>query len=93
MQNIANQLPYAFVDAKKVTKSHIAVANVPLKIDIPTYIVINESETRQKCGRPVISKDKNPQKRNQANISMKDVDVLEEIQNLTYIVEISKKIK
>ena len=64
MQNIANQLPDAFIDAKKVTKSHIPVANVPSKIDIPTQqVVTNESRTRQKHGRPDGSKDKNPQKR------------------------------
>ena len=64
LQNIANQLPDAFIDAKKVTKSHIPVANVPSKIDIPTQqVVTNESGTRQKRGRPVGSKDKNPRKR------------------------------
>ena len=44
--------------SKKVTKPHIVVANVPLKIDIPTqYVVINEFGTRQKRSRPVGSKD------------------------------------
>ena len=47
LQNIANQLPDAFVDAKKVTKSYIAATNVPLKINIHTqHVVFNESETR-----------------------------------------------
>ena len=36
LQNILNQLQDAFVDAKKVTKLHIAAANVPSRIDIPT---------------------------------------------------------
>ena len=27
LQNLANQLPYAFIDTKKVTKSHILAAN------------------------------------------------------------------
>ena len=31
LQNLANQLPDAFVDTKKVTKSHIPAANVPAK--------------------------------------------------------------
>ena len=39
MQNIVNQLLDAFVDAKKVTKSHVAAANVPSKIDIATQYV------------------------------------------------------
>ena len=34
LQNIANQLPDAFVDTKKVTKSHIPAANVPARVDI-----------------------------------------------------------
>ena len=43
-----------FVDAKKVTKSHITVANVSSKINIPTqYVVINESETCKKRGRSI----------------------------------------
>ena len=40
LQNIANQLPNAFVDTKKVAKSHITIANVPSKIDIPTQHVV-----------------------------------------------------
>ena len=35
-QNVANQLAYAFTNAKKVTKSYITPTNVPSKIDIPT---------------------------------------------------------
>ena len=47
LKNIANQLPDAFVDAKKVTKLHISTANVPSKIDIPTqHVIINKSGTR-----------------------------------------------
>ena len=73
LQNIANQLLDAFVDAKKVTKSHIPIANVPSKIDIPTQqVVTNESGTQQKCGRSVGSKDKNTRKR-KINNSKKDL--------------------
>ena len=76
MQNIANQLPYAFVDAKKATKSY-SNYKCPSKIDIPTQqVVINESGTRQKCGRLIGSKDKNPRK-NRINNSIKNMDVLE----------------
>ena len=34
LQNLANQLPDAFIDIKKVTKSHIVVANTPARIDV-----------------------------------------------------------
>ena len=61
LENIAKQLLDAFIDAKEVTKSNIVAVNVPSKIDIsPQHVVINESETHQKHGRPVSSKDKNP---------------------------------
>ena len=80
LQNITNQLPDACVNAMKVTKSHIAVANVPSKIDIPTQqVVINEFRTRQKRDRPIGSKDKNPQKKIKSINLIKDVDILEEI--------------
>ena len=32
LQNLANQLPDAFIDTKKVTKSHIPAANTPVRI-------------------------------------------------------------
>ena len=35
LQNIANQLPDAFIDTKKVTKSYILAANTPARIDVP----------------------------------------------------------
>ncbi|KAK1427731.1 hypothetical protein QVD17_16425 [Tagetes erecta] len=35
LQDIANQLPDAFTDTKRVTKSHIPVVNAPARIDIP----------------------------------------------------------
>ena len=34
LQNLANQLPDAFIDTKKVTKSHISVANTLVRIDV-----------------------------------------------------------
>ena len=61
-------MPDAFTDTKKVTKSHIPVANAPSRIDIPagqsTENVAKESIPRQKRGRPVGAKDKAPRKRN-----------------------------
>ena len=32
MQNLDNQLPDAFTDLKRVTKSHIPAANAPMKL-------------------------------------------------------------
>ena len=67
LQAIANQLPDAFTDTKKVTKSYIPAANAPARIEISKIKSENkdthESKTRQKRGRPVGSKDKNPRKR------------------------------
>ncbi|KAL0540982.1 hypothetical protein IC582_021009 [Cucumis melo] len=69
LQSVANQMPDAFTDTKKVTKSYIPTANAPSKIEIPTQQVdtINESTLRQKLGRPMGSKDKNPRKRKVTN--------------------------
>ena len=35
LKNLANQLPDAFIDTKKVAKSHIPTANTPARIDVP----------------------------------------------------------
>ena len=65
---MANQLPNAFTDAKKVTKSHVPAANAPIKIDVPVgQSIANESKARLKRGRPIGSRDKNPRKRKGAN--------------------------
>ncbi|XP_034203609.1 uncharacterized protein LOC117618094 [Prunus dulcis] len=48
LQQIANQMPKAFTDIGKVTKSHIPEANTPARIDIPirlTNVAANESST------------------------------------------------
>ena len=63
LQNLANQLPYAFFDTKKVTKSHILTANVPTRVDITEGHKAYESKTRSKRGRPIGSKDITPRKR------------------------------
>jgi hypothetical protein len=62
LQRLANQLPDAFTDSKKVTKSHVPAANAPIKVDVPVGQT-NEIITRMKRGRPIGSKDKNPRKR------------------------------
>jgi len=67
LQGIANQLPDAFTDTKRVTKSYIPAANAPAQIDVPKGQVENkvthEVTTRLTRGRPFSSKDKNPRKR------------------------------
>ncbi|KAK4708501.1 hypothetical protein R3W88_029426 [Solanum pinnatisectum] len=69
LQNIANQLPDAFTNLSRVTKSHISAANAPVRVDIliEQTINANESRPRLKRGRPIGSKDKNPRKRKGEN--------------------------
>ena len=61
LQNIAKQLPNAFTDPKRVTKSHVPAVNAQCRIDIPEGNNINSSESkaRLKRGRLAGSKDKN----------------------------------
>ena len=63
LQNLANQLPDAFVDTKKVTKSRIPAANVPAWVDITEGQKTFEYKTRSKRGRPIGSKDITSRKR------------------------------
>ena len=65
LQSIANKLPDAFTDPKKVTKSHIPAENAPIRIDVQAekFVKASDTEPRLKRGRPVGSKDKNPRKR------------------------------
>ena len=60
MQSLAHQLPDAFIDTKKVTKSHILATNTLVQIDVPIGQLTNESKIHLKCGRPVGSKDVTP---------------------------------
>jgi hypothetical protein len=63
LQRITNELPNAFTDIKRVTKSHIPALNVPARIDItPAEVTI-----QRKRGRPIDSKDKNPRNRKEQN--------------------------
>ena len=63
LQTHANQLPNSFIDTKKVTKSHISVANAPTQIDVLEGQLANESQIRLKCGKPISSTDLTPWKR------------------------------
>ncbi|XP_076925963.1 uncharacterized protein LOC143588946 [Bidens hawaiensis] len=63
LQRIENELPDAFTDTNRVTKSHIPASNAPARIEvIPEAIAI-----QRKRGRPIGSKDKNPRKRKEQN--------------------------
>ena len=62
LQNLANQLPYAFIDTKKVAKSHILAAKTPARMDVPKGQLVNESQIRLKSGRPIDSKYITPRK-------------------------------
>ncbi|XP_070028629.1 uncharacterized protein [Nicotiana sylvestris] len=71
LQNIANQISNAFTNLKRITKSHIPVKNVPIRIDVPvgpsTSMKASEPKAHLKCGRPLGSKDRNPRKRKSTN--------------------------
>ena len=60
LQNLANQLSDAFIDTKKVTKSHIPTAKTLARIDVPVGQLTNESKIRLNHGRLVGSKDVTP---------------------------------
>jgi hypothetical protein len=63
LQIFTNQLPDAFNDSKKVTKTNVPAANAPIKVDVPVGQT-NEIIARMKRGRLVGSKEKkNPRKR------------------------------
>ena len=63
LQNLANQLPDAFTDTKKVTKSHVPAANTPARINVHEGQLANESQKRLKRERPFGSKYTTPRKR------------------------------
>ncbi|KAL0286720.1 UNVERIFIED_CONTAM: hypothetical protein Sangu_2723900 [Sesamum angustifolium] len=74
LQNVANRLPDAFIDTKKVKKTHIPAENVPARLEVPeatlTQSKASESQIRRKRGRPLGSKDANPRKRKEHIVSI-----------------------
>jgi hypothetical protein len=79
LQSIANQLLVAFIDNKKIVKSHIPAANTLVKIEIHVEQSINtaanESKACLKHGRPIDAKDKIPRKR---KLQENEIDAPEE---------------
>ena len=79
MQNLANQLPDAFTNPKRVTTSYILAANAPVRIDVPLGLsVANEPKASVKRGQPVGSKDKNPWKIKGSKDQVEELMALEE---------------
>ena len=76
-QNLTNQLPDAFINIKKVTKSHIPAANTPVRIDVLEGQLVNEYKICLKRGKPIGSKDITPWKRR----TQMRIDTLEEVHN------------
>ena len=79
LQNLTNQLPDAFIDIKKMTKSHILIANTPIWIDVPIRQLANESKIHLKRGKPIGSNDVTPRKR----ITKEKLGTLEEAIKMT----------
>ena len=46
LQNLANQLPYAFIDTKKVIKSYIPAVNASARIDVKSHILAVNASAR-----------------------------------------------
>ena len=66
LQSVAYRLPEALIDTKKVTKSYIPTKNVPARLEVPEARL----QVRRKRGRPLGSKDANPQKRKEYIVSI-----------------------
>ena len=60
LKNLAIQLPDAFTDTKKVTKSHILAMNALARIDAPEGQLVNESKIRLKRRRLVTPRKLDP---------------------------------
>ncbi|XP_070015693.1 uncharacterized protein [Nicotiana sylvestris] len=87
LQKIANQMPDAFTDLKRITKLHIPVENIPIHIDVPirqsSSVIANESKARLKRGRPLGFKNRNPRKRKTNAQDDTTKEIHEEINDLT----------
>ena len=66
-----------FTNLPRVTKSYIRAVNTQVRVDVPLgqNVKTNESGPRLKRGRPIDSKDKNPQKRKRINDQDEDHNI------------------
>ena len=87
-QNLVNQLPNAFIDTKKVIKSHIPAANTPARIDVIVGQLTNESKIHLKCGKFIDSKVVTPQKMR----TQEKLDTLKEVIKMIDQFKIDKSI-
>ena len=90
LQKIANQLPDAYTDSRRVTKSHIPAENAPIKLDVPvgqyTSAITNELKARLKRGRPLGSKDKNSRKKRGSvdqNVQLKELNTNKDLHEIS----------
>jgi hypothetical protein len=63
LQGLANELPDAFTDHKRVTRSHISAVNAPERVQVPqkaTNSIV--SPNPRKRGRPPGAQDKVPRR-------------------------------
>ncbi|KAL0402608.1 UNVERIFIED_CONTAM: Retrovirus-related Pol polyprotein from transposon TNT 1-94 [Sesamum latifolium] len=74
LQSVANRLPDASTDIKRVTKSHIPAENIPAGLEVSKVILTqskaSESQLHWKHGRPLGSKHVNPRKRKEHIVSI-----------------------
>jgi hypothetical protein len=77
LQRITNELPDAFTDTKRVTKSHIPALNATARIDITPA----EFTMQRKRGRPISFKDKNPRNKKEQNntVGVTPAEVIDKI--------------
>ena len=64
LQNLANELPDAFTDHKRVTRSHILAVNAPERVQVPlkaTNSIVSALNPRKR-GRPPGAQDKVPRR-------------------------------
>ena len=65
LQNLANELPDAFTDHKRVTRSHIPAVNAPERVQVPLKAANStvSAPNPRKRGRPPGAQDKVPRRR------------------------------
>ncbi|KAL0289899.1 UNVERIFIED_CONTAM: hypothetical protein Scaly_2688200 [Sesamum calycinum] len=54
LQSVANRLPDAFIDTKKVTKSHIPAENIPTRLEILEAILTEQRHLSHKYAGSVV---------------------------------------